>query len=318
MRPTPTMYRLLLAAVAVVLLAAPISAGPFWQYLVANILLLAVFALSFNLLFGMMGFLSFGHAAFFAVGAYVSGGCLLKGYSLVIAIPAGSVAAGLVAVIIGFFCIRHTKVYFSLLTLAFGMMVYAIVWKWTAVTGGDDGLVGIPRGVPALPVLELKGMGGVYAVVCTVSVTAIAILYRIQRSPFGLVLNGIRENYGRIYFAGIDTRRILLAAFVLAGTFAGLAGSMMAPLENTVSPSVAHWTKSAEPVMATLIGGPYVFFGPVIGAALFIGLREIVVRFTEHWLLVFGAVLLAIVLGFRGGIVGFVAEHWRSRRRSGE
>ena len=305
-------------ALAVVLL--PAYAGPFWQYLLANVFLLAVFALSFNLLFGMTGFLSFGHAAFFAIGAYVSGGSLLAGYPLGVAIAAGTLAAGAAAAVIGFFCIRHTKVYFSLLTLAFGMMVHAIVWKWTVVTGGDDGLVGIPRGtfgVPDVAALSLKGLPGIYVLITLLSLAAIAILHRIHHSPFGLVLNGIRENYGRVDFAGIDARRTLLKAFLLAGTFAGLAGSMMAPLENTVSPSVAHWTKSAEPVMATLIGGPYTFFGPAIGAAVFIGLKEVIVRFTEHWLLIFGIVLMVIVLGFRGGIAGFIADHWRSRRSGG-
>ncbi|MCC7017413.1 MAG: branched-chain amino acid ABC transporter permease [Rhodospirillales bacterium] len=311
-RKSILMRTLLFAIPAAALVVLPIQAGPFWQYLLANMLLLAVFALSFNVLFGMTGFLSFGHAAFFAIGAYVSGGCLLGGFPLVIALTSGTVASALAAGVIGFFCIRHTKIYFSLLTLAFGMMVYAIVWKWTAVTGGDDGLVGIPKGSLEIPGLVPRGLPGIYVVVCVVSLAAIAVLYRIHHSPFGLILNGIRENYGRVDFAGINARRALLLAFVLAGTFAGLAGSMMAPLESTVSPSAAHWTKSAEPVMATLIGGPYTFFGPAIGAAVFIGLKELIVRVTEHWLLIFGIVLMAIVLGFRGGIAGFMADHWRS------
>jgi len=308
----------LLFALAILLL--PAFAGPFWLYLIANVLLLAVFALSFNLLFGMTGFLSFGHAAFFAVGAYASGGILLAGYPLLVAIAAGTITAGAAAAVIGFFCIRHTKVYFSLLTLAFGMMVHAVVWKWTSVTGGDDGLVGIPRGtlgVPGIEMLSLKGLPATYVLIAIVSMMAIALLRLIHHSPFGLVLNGIRENYGRVDFGGIDARLTLFKAFLLAGAFAGLAGSMMAPLESTVSPAAAHWTKSAEPVMATLIGGPYGFFGPVIGAAVFIGLKELIVRYTEHWLLFFGIVLIGIVLGFRGGIVGFLTDHWRSRRVGG-
>lgn len=301
-----------------VVLVVPILAGPFWQYLLANILLLSVFALSFNVLFGMAGFLSFGHAAFFAIGAYVSAAVLMAGYPIVIAVPIGTAAAALLALVIGFFCIRHTKVYFSLLTLAFGMMVHAIIWKWTAVTGGDDGLVGVPRGITALPgfsLPELRGLPGLYLVLTLVCLVAIWALYRIHRSPFGKVLNGIRENYNRIDFAGINSRRTLLLAFLLAGTFAGLAGSLMAPLEGSVAPSVAHWTKSAEPVMATLIGGPYVFFGPFVGAAIFIGLKEIIVRFTEYWLLIFGAVLMGVVLGFRGGVAGFVVDYWQARSR---
>ncbi len=297
-----------LAAAALLVLLVPSVAGRFQQYLVLNVLLLALFALSFNLLFGMTGLLSFGHAAFYATGAYTTG-LLLRGdtASLLPAVLAGALAAAVLAAAIGVFCVRHTHVYFSMLTLAFGMMVYAVVWKWTDVTGGDDGLIGIPRGplsVGGLRLADLTPLPNYFRFAGLVVVGATYVLYRLSASPFGLVLRGIRENAVRVEFAGVPVRRYVLFAFVLAGLFAGLAGALVAPLEQTVAPASAHWTKSAEPVMATLIGGPFVYAGPIVGAAVYIGLKEVIVRFTTYWLLVFGLGLLAIVLTFRGGLLG--------------
>ncbi|HEU5322595.1 MAG TPA: branched-chain amino acid ABC transporter permease [Methylomirabilota bacterium] len=298
----------LVAAALVVVLVLPAFAGRFQQYLALNVLLLALFALSFNLLFGTTGLLSFGHAAFYAAGAYVTGLVLRSGTaSLLPAVLAGAVAAALLAAAIGVFCVRHTHVYFSMLTLAFGMMVYALVWKWTDVTGGDDGLIGIPRGplaIGGVRVADLTPLPSYFRFAGVLVVLATYALYRVSASPFGLVLRGIRENGVRVEFAGVPVRRYVLLAFVLAGLFAGLAGALVAPLEQTVAPASAHWTKSAEPVMATLIGGPLAFAGPIVGAAVYVGLKELIVRYTTYWLLVFGAGLLAIVLTFRGGLLG--------------
>jgi branched-chain amino acid transport system permease protein len=143
---------------------------------------------------------------------------------------------------------------------------------------------------------------------------SVAALHRLSTSPFGLTLRSIRENAERAEFSGIRVRRTIFIAFVVAGFFAGLAGALLAPLEQTVSPSAAHWTKSAEPVMATLIGGPFSFTGPIVGAAVYLGLKEVIVRFTEYWLLVFGLVLLVIVLAFRGGLVGAFESLMRKLR----
>lgn len=307
------------AAAAAVVLVLPAFAGRFQQYLVLNVLVLALFALSFNLLFGMTGLLSFGHAAFYAAGAYVTG-LLLRGdhASLLAAVLAGALAAAVLAAAIGVFCVRHTHVYFSMLTLAFGMMVYAVVWKWTDVTGGDDGLIGIPRGplaVGGLGLADLNPLPSYFRFAGILVVLATYALYRVSASPFGLVLRGIRENGVRVEFAGVPVRRYVLLAFVLAGLFAGLAGALVAPLEQTVGPASAHWTKSAEPVMATLIGGPFAFAGPLVGAAVYIGLKELVVRYTTYWLLVFGAGLLVIVLTFRGGLIGALATVLAARRK---
>ncbi len=296
---------LLFGAVAVLLV--PALFGSFAQFLVLNVLLLALFALSFNLLFGTAGLLSFGQAAFYAGGAYIAGMLLRARMPLLPSVLIGALAGAAMAVVVGAFCVRHTRIYFSMLTLAFGMFAYAIVWKWTDVTGGDDGLIGIPRGRLGLPGpldANLAPLSRYYVFAAALVFISVAVLYRLATSPFGLTLRGIRENAERAEFSGVRVRRTIFIAFVVAGFFAGLAGALLAPLEQTVSPSAAHWTKSAEPVMATLIGGPLSFAGPIVGAAVYLGLKELIVRFTEYWLLVFGLVLLATVLAFRGGLLG--------------
>jgi branched-chain amino acid transport system permease protein len=307
------------AAIAAVVLLLPLLAGPFLRYLVLNMLLLALLALSFNLLFGMTGLLSFGQGAFYAGGAYAAALLLRAGMPLLWSILLGAIAAAVLAAILGAFCVRHTRIYFSMLTLAFGMLVYAVVWKWTDVTGGDDGLIGIPRGRLGLPGpldVSLDSPVRYYLFTAVLVLLSMGVLYRLSTSPLGLALQAIRENAERAEFSGVRVRRTIYIAFVTAGLFAGLSGALLAPLEQTVSPSTAHWTKSAEPVMATLIGGPFSFLGPIIGAVVYLGLKEIIVRFTEYWLLVFGLVLLACVLTFRSGIVGAVEEMIARRRRA--
>ncbi len=290
-------------------LAVPALFGSFAQYFALNVLLLALFAISFNLLFGMTGLLSFGHAAFYAAGAYATALLLRGGAPLLPAVLLGAAFAAALAAVVGAFCVRHTRVYFSMLTLAFGMLVYAIVWKWTGVTGGDDGLIGIPRGRLGLPGsldLDLAPLRRYYWFAAVLVLASVGALHRLSGSPLGLALRAIRENAERAEFSGVRVRRTIFLAFVVAGGFAGLSGALLAPLEQTVAPSAAHWTKSAEPVMAALIGGPFAFAGPLVGAAVYLGLKELIVRFTEYWLLVFGLVLLVLVLAFRGGLLGAV------------
>ena len=307
------------AAIAAIVLLLPLVAGPFLRYLVLNMLLLALLALSFNLLFGMTGLLSFGQGAYYAGGAYAAALLLRAGVPMLWSILLGALAAAALAAVLGAFCVRHTRIYFSMLTLAFGMLVYAVVWKWTDVTGGDDGLIGIPRGRLGLPGpldFSLDSPVRYYLFAAILVLISMAILHRLSASPLGLALQAIRENAERAEFSGIRVRRTIYIAFVTAGLFAGLSGALLAPLEQTVSPSTAHWTKSAEPVMATLIGGPFSFLGPIVGAVVYLGLKEIIVRFTEYWLLVFGLVLLASVLTFRSGLVGAAADLIARKRRA--
>jgi branched-chain amino acid transport system permease protein len=303
--------------VVLILLALPSLAGRYSLYLVIQILILSVFSLGFNLLFGYTGLLSFGQAGFFAVGAYACAKILLAVPNLFLGLIGGVVVAAAAALLLGFLSVRHTRIYFSMLTLAYGMMIYSIAWKWRDFTGGDDGLVGIPRAplaIPGLPALSVASMERYYYVVLVVSLLAIWLMYRLVNSPLGLALQAIRDSESRAEFAGIAVRTYRLVAFTIAGLYAGLAGALLPPLENTVTPPIAHWSTSAEPVLATLLGGIHVFGGPIVGAFLFFMIKDVIVRFTEYWLIWLGAIVVVLVMGFRGGVVGIFARQVRSAR----
>jgi len=302
---------LLLAALILFLLFLPTFAGKYLLYMAIHILILSVFALGFNLLLGYTGLLSFGQAGFFAMGAYVSAKILLIFPSLLAGVLAGLLAGGIAALILGYLCVRHTRIYFSMLTLCFGMMIYSIAWKWRDVTGGDDGLIGIPRApfqIPGVFSINMESMGHYYYFVLIISLIGIYVLYRIVNSPFGLTLKGIRDSENRVSFAGISISNYRLLSFTIAGLYAGLAGSLIPPLENTVTPPLAHWTHSAEPVMVTLLGGIHTFSGPIVGSILFYLIKDIIVRYTQYWPIWFGSIVVFLVLVFRGGIVIFFTE----------
>lgn len=306
-----------LLLVAAALVAVPFTAGKFGTYLTTRVLLLGIFAIGYDLLLGQSGLLSFGHGGFYAAGAYGLGLFSLHVSSHpLLGLLAGVAAAALIATAIGFFCVRSTEVYFSMLTLAFGMMIFALVWNARDITGGDDGLIGIARAPLALPGLQLKIARGeqFYLFVLAFFALAVWVAARIRRSPFGLVLTGIRENAVRMEFAGVAVRRYRLAVFVISASFAGLAGALEALLESNARPFMAHWTHSAEPILVGLLGGVGTLTGPLLGSALFIGLREVIQRFTENWMIAFGVLLLLIIGAFRGGIVGTIDGLWSRRR----
>lgn len=295
-------------ALTVALLIIPLF-GDYVTWLTANMLILALFAVGFNLLFSFTGLLSFGQAAFFAVGGYVCALVLLTIPSLLLGVIAGVVAAGVVAAIIGFLCVRHTEIYFAMLTLAFGMMIHSIIWKWRSVTGGDDGLVGIPRApleIPGLLSIDMTDLGRYYYFVLLLVVLGIFAMWRVVRSSLGLTLQGIRDSESRITFIGLSVIKYRLIAFTIAGLASGLAGALMVPLGRSASPAIANWTFSAEPVIATLLGGAFTFAGPIVGSFLFYIIKEIVVIFTGYWMMTLGIIVLALVLGFRGGVVSVI------------
>ncbi len=301
---TRTSHGWLLAAVLGLLVALPLVGSRYVVYLTIHVLLLAVNAVGFNLLFGHTGLLSFGQAGFYAVGAYTCARVLLAWPSLLPGLAAGVLGATGVALVLGYLSVRHTRIYFAMLTLAFGMMIFSLAWKWRAVTGGDDGLVGVPRaplelfgGSVPLPTVERY-----YYVVLVAAVAAVYLMHRLVHSPLGLALRAVRDSEVRAEHVGLNVRRLRLVAFTVAGAYAGLAGALLPPLENTVTPPIAHWTASAEPVLATLLGGIRHFSGPLVGAFLLVVAKDVIVRFTVHWSLVLGAVVVALVLGFRGGV----------------
>jgi len=313
------------AAAGVVLLAlcaVPFLFGKFAVYLAMRIMLLGIFAVGYNLLLGQTGLLSFGHGAFYAAGAYGLGlfGAHVSTHPL-LGVAAGIVAAVLLALLVGYLCVRHTEIYFAMLTLACGMMAFSFFWNAREITGGDDGLIGIMRAPVSL-------FGGIrvpigkdeqfYFFVLLFFALSVWVAHRIRQSPFGLALAGIRENARRSEFAGVPVRRYRLAVFVLSGAFAGLAGSLEALLESNARPFMAHWTHSAEPILVSLLGGLSSLGGPLVGGAIFVGMREIIQRFTENWMLWFGIVLLVIILGFRGGVVGTLSALFRKAAAPGK
>ena len=298
---------LLLGLLIGLLILIGLFADRFTVYLASRVMILSIFALGYNLLLGGTGLLSFGHGAFYAAGAYGLGLFSLHVNPHPLAgIVMGVAFACLMALVIGFFCVRHTEIYFAMLTLAFGMMVFSLIWNLRDITGGDDGLVGIPRapislGIFSIPINKPQYF---YFLIVAFLMLSIVLIHRIRHSPFGLVLSGIRENDKRVEFAGVSLKNYRLGAFIISGTFAGLAGALGTLLERNANPFGAHWSHSAEPVLVSLIGGIQTFSGPIVGSAIFIILREIIERFTQNWMLWFAIILLLIIMGFRGGVVG--------------
>lgn len=300
------------AILLLILVAIGCFASRFLLYLTMRIMILSVFAMGYNIIFGRTGLLSFGHAAFYAAGAYGVALCTLHlSPHPLLAIAIGVIAAAILALLIGFFCVRHTEIYFAMLTLAFGMMVFSLLWNLRDITGGDDGISGIMRGYISLGLLKIPIAkdSQYFFLVLFFFVLTFVVIQRLYQSPFGLVLAGIRENSVRSQFAGLPVKRYRLAAFVISGLFAGLAGALSILLESNVTPFAAHWSHSADPVLVSLMGGIQTFSGPFVGSVVFVVLREVIERFTHNWMLWFGLILLAIILGFRGGIVGATQQY---------
>ncbi|MCL5965936.1 MAG: ABC transporter permease [Deltaproteobacteria bacterium] len=297
-----------------VLLLVPLFAGRFYQYLMTQVFVAALMAIAFNLLLGTTGLLSFGQAAFYGVGAYTVALLLTKtGVGTLSALLASIAASAVVAAVIGFFCVRLAGVHFAMLTLAFGQLVYTVAFKWYGFTGGDNGIQGIPVREISLAgmSLDIGSTGGMYYFALAVAALSIALLRRVRSSPFGAALKAIRENGQRAAYLGVNVKLYQLLAFVVAGAFTGLAGGLYAVAEKSISPDIIHWTKSADPVLMTIIGGIYTFAGPAIGAMVLIVLNSYIVAWTEYWALVLGLVLLLLVLLLPGGVTGFFNEKAR-------
>jgi branched-chain amino acid transport system permease protein len=287
------------------------AAFPFlvpYKALATQILIYGLFALGFNLLYGYTGLLSFGHAAYWGLGAYGTGIALakLRIESLWGGLLAGVAAAVIGGAVIGFFCLRRRGIYFAMLTLAFAQMLYFIGFHLADWTGGDDGL----RGIPALPLtlpgasISLETSLAFYYFAFVLVGLAVAALKRILDSPFGAVLQAIRENSDRAVACGYDIRRIKLLSFVFSALFAGLAGSLDALRLTVVPIESLFWTTSGQVVIMTLLGGAGTFFGPFVGAATFLVLEDRLSVFTESWPLVIGAIFMAFVLFLPKGIWG--------------
>ena len=294
-------------------------------FLATQIAISALFAVSLNLLLGTTGLVSFGHVAYFGIGSYVCG-ILMKTYAVPfsIALPAAALGSAFGSLVFGFFCVRLTKIYFAMLTLAFSQIIWAICFKWNDVTGGDQGLPDVPypdldwmSSIPFLDTLRISDQ--FYVLTLVIVMLSLAAMQRIINSPFGLMLKTIRENPERAASIGLNVRRYELAALVVAGAFAGIAGALFGIFNRGVFADYVYWPKSAEVMIMTILGGIDHFWGPVVGAATLVLLNQETTSYTEYWPFVLGTILLVLLFVFPGGIAGGVtaAAGWLRRRRGG-
>jgi branched-chain amino acid transport system permease protein len=294
--------------VILALVAFPIVIkGEFFTFLLTEILIMGLFAMSFNLLLGYTGLLSFGHAAFFGLGAYTvtllitkASLPILPSFLLSLFIPL------LFALVIGYFCIQRIKVYFALLSLAFGQIIYTILFKWYDFTGGDTGIYGIPR--PAPFGWDLNSTVAYYYFILPFILLSLMSLFVIVRSPFGMILRAIRENPERAEYLAVHVKKYQLLSFIMSSFFAAEAGALFVFFQGYTVPIFAHANKTVEALVMTILGGTYSFIGPIIGAAIVTGLDKILTTYTEYWALVLGVILLFLSLYLPGGMMGLVEK----------
>lgn len=296
----------------------PFLPFPYAVTVLTDVLIFGLFAMSLDLLLGYTGLVSFGHAAFFGVGAYVAGLVGIRfGPELYLILPAATIAAALTALVIGYFSIRTSGVYFLMLTLAFSQMVYAAVFKATPLTGGSNGLAGIPRPTLAFG-LGFSDSTSFYYLALAVFVLSYWLLSRIVASPFGRSLRGIKENESRMRAIGYAVQRYKLAAFVLAGAFAGAAGALRADFYYFVAPDTLYWTTSGNVLVMVIIGGAGTLAGPALGAGLVLVLQNLISSYTDRWPLLLGAIFIVFVLRAPNGIVGISGQVRRWLGRTGK
>jgi len=293
-----------LVAVGAVLLALPLVLPTFWVWMAVEIFAFALFAASLHLLMGLGGMVSFGHAAYFGLGAY-GAALLLKwaAWPMPLAFLAAPVVAAAAAAVFGYFCVRNTSIYFAMLTLAFAQIVFAVVHQWDAVTGGDNGILSV------WPPPWLKSPALYYYWALVFAGAGVVLLRIVAASPFGLSLRAVRDHARRAEAVGINIRALQWTAFVVAGFFAGLAGAVFAFLKGSVFPVYTESPMSVQPLVMVLLGGVGAPSGPLIGAAAYKLLDTVITRYTEYWQIWLGGILIALVLAFPRGIAGVL--DWR-------
>jgi len=306
--PQSGYYLFLLFLVALALL--PLGVGKlysiFYLRFGTEMLILGLFALSVDIIMGYTGLVSLGPAAFLGLGAYAAALTLLKlANSIWLALLISVVLCGIVAWVIGYLSIRIRGVYFAMLTLAFAQMFYEIAIRWQSFTGGSDGLRGVPDPAIGIPPYTLS-LGDSYVFFYFTLAIVIVVYYlcvRLVNSPFGRVLQAIRDNEERAEFLGYNVRVFKRRAFVISGVIGGIAGALFAVL-RFVDPSVLHWLVSAEVLVMNLFGGMGTLFGPIIGAAAFLFARDLLTSYTEHWRLILGVIFVGFVIFSPQGLVG--------------
>lgn len=303
--------------VLIALAVLPFVAPPYQTVLLSYGLIFAIAALGFNLLLGYTGLLSFGHSAYFGMGAYAVALSVkyFKWTSMEAFVLSGLVATALIALVFGFLCVRYTRIFFGILAMALSQVLWSLAFKFFWVTGGSDGLrVPTPT---LLGGLVTMGTGDkldflshrYYFYVLALFALAVVTMWLIVHSPFGKALQAIRDNETRAEFVGIGVRRYRLVAFVISGLYTGLAGVLWVPLNGLTTPDILHWSFSGKIVFFTVLGGFQTFAGPIVGAVVFNYLETYAVGHTVYWQLVLGVVLVTLVLALPAGIVG-TALRW--------
>ena len=321
----PTSRHAPLVTVPMLITVAVLASTPLWlskaglyQYLALEIMIWMLFALGHNLLLGYGGLPSFGHGAYFGVGAYAFGLMQLRGGAGIVLGMIGAVAAAaLFGALVAAFISHRRGIYYALLTIAFGQVAWFVAGKWHAVTGGEDGLLNIKR--PDLHLgfadISLKSNEAFFYFALVVFALALVALWRLVHSPFGRVLHAIKQNEMRASFVGHNVWLYKWLAFVISAAVAGLAGSLFAMAQQSAYPNVMSLHNSGFVVMMVLIGGGLVsFWGPVIGALVFILARDLLGAYTETWLLWYGLVFIAMVLFQPDGVAG-AWQAWRAKQR---
>jgi branched-chain amino acid transport system permease protein len=308
-----TIYWMGSAVIIALLIAAPLVLPEFWRRLVTEILIWGLLAMSSDLLIGYTGMVSFGHSAFFGLGMYGAAAALLavRPPSLWLAIATGLIAAAAVAAFVAYFSTRLRDIYFAITTLIFSQIFYVVIFTWTEVTGGENGLT-FSR--PALAIPGLFSIPFTSATLHWFVLAAVTLSYlvlrRITQSPFGMVLQSIRENEARTRAIGYPVERYKIVAVMLSGLFAGLAGVLYALQNRFAAPDFVFFVVSGETIIYNVIGGVGTLVGPIVGAAFFLLLREGFSRFfTEYYLIPVGIIFVAMVIFVPQGLLGF-ARRW--------
>jgi branched-chain amino acid transport system permease protein len=306
------------AFVFVILAILPQLVDPYQTVLLTYGLIMAIAALGFNLLLGYTGLLSFGHSAYFGAGAYAVAFIMrdFGAHSMELCIAGGMLGTLIIAAIFGFVCVRHTRIFFGILTLALSQVLWSLAFKFFWVTGGTDG-IRVPYANLTLVggLVDFKGPGSFqrfiyayYYYVLVLFAVSTILMWVIAHSPFGKALQAIRDNETRARFVGISVRRYRWIAFIISGTFTGLAGILWAPLNGLTTPDILYWPFSGEIVFMTVLGGFRSFTGPIVGAIAFNYLKTYAIASTEYWQLLLGVVLVVLVMALPTGIVGTAAR----------
>ncbi len=297
--------------IAVALFVLPLLIEPYQSILLAYGLAMAIAVLGFNLLLGYTGLLSFGHSAYFGVGAYAVAFMVkyLHVQSMELFLLGAIAASILVTALFGYVCVRYTKIFFSILTLALSQVLWSLAFKFFWVTGGTDGLrvptpklLGVVTGESEDKIYFLAH--GYYYYVLAVFILCVALMWLIVHSPFGKALQAIRDNETRARFIGIRIRRYRFVAFLVSGVFTGIAGALWVPLNGLTTPDILYWPFSGEIVFMAVLGGFRNFTGPIVGAVVFNYLKTYAVGFTVYWQAFMGVILVVLVMVLPTGLVG--------------